>query len=340
MQKLPQRIEITHQTIIFTTFFLIGLYLLYLIKDILVLLFVAILLAMALNPYVTKLEKLKIPRGISITLVYLIFYGIIIAALASIIPPFATQIQSLITQTEIPKSLISSIKVDNINLQDLQVIANQFSSVPKILGIIFSAFSIALVILSISVLGFYLLIERRNLHKYLIGLLGSGRTEHEIEQFIDAIEHQVGSWVRGEALLMFIVGLMTYIGLRLMGINYALPLAILAGFLELLPNIGPTLSAIPAIVLAYFTLSPTMAIAIVAFYVLVQQLENNLIVPMVMNHSIGLNPIATILILMIGLQLGGAIGAILSIPIMLFIKVIFKDWYHHQLIRFKQEVCD
>jgi predicted PurR-regulated permease PerM len=273
---------------------------------------------------------LNLPRALSIALTYIIFYGLIIATLSAIVPPFITQVEILARQIQIPQSIISSLDLNTINLQDLDVIAGQFTSVPKILSIIFSAFSVVLVIFTISVITFYLLIERKNLHHSLTWFFGDGQAEAKAESFVNQIESQIGGWVRGESALMFIVGLLTYIGLKLLGINYALPLAIIAGILEILPNIGPTISAVPAIAVAYFSVSPTMALAVTALYVLVQQLENNFIVPMVMKQSVGLNPLITIVTLLVGFRLGGAIGAVLSIPIFLVLKVVVTEIYRIQ----------
>ena len=141
---------------------------------------------------------------------------------------------------------------------------------------------------------------------------------------MDEIEKRLGGWIRAEIVLMIIIGLLTFIGLTLLGIDYALPLAILAGFLEIIPNIGPFISAIPAVLVGLF-ISPLMALAVAALYFLVQQIENNFIVPQLMAKECGINPLITIIALIAGFKLGGVIGAVLAVPIILLIEIILTE---------------
>ena len=123
---------------------------------------------------------------------------------------------------------------------------------------------------------------------------------------------------------MTVVGLLTYVGLNLIGIRYALALAVLAGLLEAVPNLGPTLSSVPAILLGFAT-SPVMGFAAIALYFIVQQLENNIIVPVVMKKAVGLNPIITLLALLIGGKMGGVLGILLAIPITVFLETVLIE---------------
>ncbi len=128
------------------------------------------------------------------------------------------------------------------------------------------------------------------------------------------IELKLGGWLRGQIILMLIIGISTYIGLTLLGVEYALALAVIAGILEIVPIIGPILSAIPALIVA-FTVSPIAGFGVIGLYILIQQLENHLVVPKVMQKAVGFNPLVTIIVLMIGGNLLGLMGAILAIPI-------------------------
>jgi predicted PurR-regulated permease PerM len=120
---------------------------------------------------------------------------------------------------------------------------------------------------------------------------------------------------------MVLIGFLVYLGLTLLHLEFALPLAILAGLLEIVPTIGPIVSAIPAVLVAIST-SPVLALSVVALYFIIQQLENNLVVPLVMKRSVGLSPLVTILSVMIGARLAGVVGAILAIPAFLVIQSI------------------
>lgn len=112
-----------------------------------------------------------------------------------------------------------------------------------------------------------------------------------------------------------------YIGLFFLGIEFAIPLAVLAGLLEMVPTVGPILSAVPAILVA-FSHSPVLALSVLALYIIVQQVENNILVPLIMKRSVGLSPVLTILALMIGGRFAGIAGAILAVPILLTIQEI------------------
>jgi len=326
MKSKTNKIEISHKTIIFTVVFLALLYITYLILDVLLLLFIAFLISTAINPLVTKLENYKIPRGLSIAVVYILLLGGLVGAIAGIVPPLVTETSKLIAQIPIPESISNDIKNLNINLQDLDVIASQLNSIPKVLGLIGSAFTVVAVMLTVLVVSFYILKERKHLYKSFVWIFAENKAKEKAENLVNRIEQQIGGWVRGELALMLIVGTLTFIGLRLLNISFALPLAIIAGLFEILPSIGPTISAIPAIIIAFITTTPTMAIAVTALYILVQQLENSFIVPFIMRKAAGINPIVTILTVLIGFRLGGFGGAALSIPLYLVLRVSYKEY--------------
>ena len=165
------------------------------------------------------------------------------------------------------------------------------------------------------VITFYFLLERKSIDKYI---------PEKWQLVISNIEFNLGSWLRGELLLMTVVGVMTYLGLLLLGVDSALPLAVLAGTLEIIPSFGPMISAIPAILVA-LTINPIIAIGTGALYWGVQLIENNLLVPRVMANALGVSPAVVLLGLMIGFRLNGPVGAILAVPILVVIRVILTD---------------
>ncbi len=120
------------------------------------------------------------------------------------------------------------------------------------------------------------------------------------------------------------IGTLTWIGLSILQLPYVLPLALLAGILEIIPTLGPILSAIPAAAVA-FTISPTLGFAVIIFYILLQMLENQVLVPKIMEKAVGLNPVIVILGVMIGGNLMGISGALLAIPFMSFLIVLFNS---------------
>ena len=122
---------------------------------------------------------------------------------------------------------------------------------------------------------------------------------------------------------MLIVGILSYLGYVIVGLPYAIALGVIAGLLELVPNVGPTVAAIPAIIVG-FSISSAHGIGALVVAILVQQLENNLIVPKVMQKTTGLNPIITLLSIMIGFKIGGPLLAVLSLPVVLSARVILS----------------
>lgn len=318
---MPRKIEISHRTIIFTVLFLLGLWFLYQIKQIILAVFVAVILMSALNPLVDRLERWRFPRWLGILLIYLLVFVGLGLTLAAIIPPFVDQTVSFVNRLSFYLRGLGAFGIDP------NLITSQISQLgplsTNLLKITVEFFSNLINIVFLVVVSFYLLLERKNLKRYLIVLFGESG-EERAESFVDKIERELGGWIRGEAILMTIIGLITYIGLRILGIEYALPLAILAGILEVIPNIGPVISAVPAVLIG-LTISPLMALAVAALYFLVQQLENIIIVPKVMEKAVGVNPLVVIISLAIGFKLAGVIGAILAVPVVLVLKIVSAE---------------
>ncbi|HUW21400.1 MAG TPA: AI-2E family transporter [Candidatus Bathyarchaeia archaeon] len=318
---MVRKVEVSHRTIVFTVLFLVFLWLLYQIKDIIFNLFIAFVMMAALNSSVEKMEKIKIPRPIAIIMIYLVFFGFISVVIAGVIPPLVDQTSTLINK--IP----NYVKEINLPWLNKEAILSQFSSLASIpenlVKLTVNVFRNILAIFVLAVINFYLLMERKNLGKYLTVLFG-GDGHDRAAKFIERLEGRLGSWVRAELLLMTIIGVMSYIGLRILGIDFALPLAVFAGFLEVVPNIGPTISAIPAVI-SGLTISPLYGLAVLALYFLIQQVENSIIVPKVMEKGLGLNPLVVIVCLAVGLRLGGIIGMILAIPVFLVIQEISSE---------------
>jgi len=316
-----RKIEISYRTVIFVTVFIAFLWFLVQIRQILLGVFISVILMSSLNPIVRKLESWKLPRWLAITLIYLSFFIVFGFALSGIIPPLIDQTSSLIAETP------GFFKQFNFLGIDEKAIASQLSdltSVPaNLFKFISGIFSNIFDLLALGVITFYLLLERKNLDHYLTVLFGEEK-EKDIEKVINKIEARLGGWVRGELFLMLIVGVISYIGFRIIGLEFALPLAILSFLLEVIPNVGPTVAALPAVLLG-LTLSPYHALATAGWCILVQQLENTIFVPRVMKKAAGVNPLVSILALAIGFKLGGIGGAILAIPSFIALEVIVSE---------------
>ncbi len=321
---MPRKIEISHRTIIFTVLFLISLWILYFIRDILLLLFVALLIMATLNPLVTRLAKLKIPRALSVLLAYLIVIALVAVAIGLLIPPLVNQTSNFANDVLIYVEDYSSSSSLAGSFANEVVI--QMASLPaKIGALIVSVFSNILAIFTVMVFAFYLLLARDSLDDQFDNIFGKKKAK-EYSELIDLLEIRLGGWARGQIALMVLVASTTYIGLVILGIPFALPLAILAGLFEIIPYIGPILAAIPAVIIG-LGMSPLMGLATAALYILIQQIENYVFVPKVMQKSAGVNPVITLLALAIGFKIAGIVGVLISIPVVIMIQVLLRKYF-------------
>lgn len=325
---MPKTIEISHRTVIFTVLFLGFVWFLIQINLIILSLFVSVLISTALNPLVDQLQKLRLPRPLAIFIIYIILIGAFVTGISSLLPPLIEQSTNLGSKMPLlfdqTSTWLKSIGITNIDSEMLSGQLTQLGAIPANLVLILAGVLSNLIsVFTVLVISFYLMLERKNFNHYLALLFGDGN-ETNAKKLIDKLELKLGGWVRGELMLMVIVGLMTFTGLTLLGIPYALPLAILAGFLEIVPGIGPFISAIPGVLLG-LTISPVMAIATAVLYFLVQQVENTVIVPKVMQKATGINPLITMISLTIGFKLAGVMGAILAVPIVIVLHVIVVE---------------
>ena len=315
-----QKIEISQKTIIFTIGFLLSLWFLYQVRGIVVLLFIAFILMTAVNPLVKAASKYKIPSIVVMLVVYFGLIALISTVIASLVPAVVQQTKDI--SLALPTYMHNLEDIFNTQL-DPNVAGSYLSSIPSnLLKIAAGAFSNIMNILALFFMAYYLVLERPKLHRYLLRLFDDDKNrEARAESLVLAVERQVGGWVRGELLLMLIIGIMTYISLILLGIPYALPLAVLAGILEAVPNLGPTIAAIPAIMLG-LTVSPIIGIGALIASIIIQQVESNWIVPKVMQSATGTEPLVTIVVLLVGFTLGGIAGAVLSMPIYLTVQTV------------------
>ena len=318
-KQKPIKIDITHRTIIFTVLFILGLMAFKATWGILVAIFISLLIATAVYPLIERLEKLKIPKGVSAFIILLLIFVGLIASFASIIPPMIDQTSSFIRQLPALMEQIPGWELDPT------IFTSQINSLPgNILKVAVDTFSFFIFSTTIFVVSFYIMMERANIDKRL--KLFFGENSQKAKKIYIAIEKKLGHWVRSMIFLMLIIGVQTYIGLTLMGIKYALPLAIIAGLLEIVTSVGPTISAIPAAIVGFAT-SPLHGFMVIGLYLVVQLLENNIIVPAVMKQTVGLHPLVTIISLLIGFELGGVLLAVLSLPLVLTGQIVLEHLY-------------
>lgn len=323
MENNVKKIEITHKTIIFTVLFILSLRFLYEIRSIILAVFVSIILMAALNPVVDKIEKLKIPRWLSIILIYLVFLVIIAGPIAWMIPPLIDQTDRLVDSII---GLADRLAIFGLSPEWLQGQLQQLGGLPsQIIRLSVSIISNIVYVLGVLVITFYLILERANLDEFALYFFGPDKKERAIK-VIDRLEKRLGRWVRTEFLLMTIIGFFSYLGFIIIGLNFALPLAIIAGILELLIYIGPIVTAVLALLIGLLQ-SPLMGLLAFGWIVIIQQLESNFLIPQLMRKTLGLNPLITLIGLSVGFKLGGIAGAILFLPIYLTAEVLIREFY-------------
>lgn len=315
---MPQKIDISHKTIIFIALFILAGWLVYLILDLLIILFVSVILVSALAPLVNFFVRLKLHKALSIALTYIIIIAVMAIILAGILPPLIEESSKLIAN--FPSILSKVFDITGINESVLQT---ELSSISKnAFSLTLAAFDNVLTLIFLLVVTFYLLLERESLEHRLSNLFVGH--EDRSKRLMVQIEEKLGSWLRGQMFLSLIIGVISYIGLTVLNVPYALPLAIFAGIMEVVPVIGPIVSAIPAIGLA-LTVSPILGLGVGAMYFVIQQLENNLIVPQVMKRAVGLNPLVVILAIAVGSRLLGVSGALLAVPFAVVLQIVATE---------------
>lgn len=322
---MPTKIDISHRTVVFISLFILALWVLFLIKDLLIILFVGVILMSALSPLVTFMARFKIPKSLGIAVTYIIVISIIVGLLALVLPPLLEESSRLISV--LPPLLDKIFETASIDKSVFQTQLSSFSR--NIFSLTLAIFDNLLTIIFLLVLTFYLLLEKENLEERLVALF-IGR-EIRVKKLTTQIEEKLGSWFRGQLFLSIVIGVLSFIGLTILGIPYALPLAVIAGVMEIVPVIGPIISAIPPILLA-LTISPFLSLGVAAMYFVIQQLENHLLVPQVMKRAVGLNPLVVILAIAIGSKLLGFAGALLAVPLAVVVQIIITEIIEEQKI--------
>ncbi|OQX51246.1 hypothetical protein B5M47_01680 [candidate division CPR3 bacterium 4484_211] len=330
---MPDPVDVATRITLRIVFILFLLWLVLTLRFYLVWAFGALMIVAALDPLVTRLERLKIPRSLSSVVVLLGLLSISVWLVSLVIPPLVSQIQALIQN--LPEFLEGAVETltfwgqKNIDPR-LQRVLEQFagnlsqrllSGTGDVIRFGQSLIGGIFMLGTFVVLTLYLLIEYPRVVKSFISLLPKEQ-QGLAEQKITVINLRLGGWLRGQILLVLIIGGASWVGLSLLQIPYALPLSLVAGVLEIVPTLGPLLASIPAIVLG-LAISPWKALSVALLYFFIQQVENTVVVPKVMQHSVGLDPVLVLIVLTLGGKFLGLAGLLVSIPATLVLWVLW-----------------
>lgn len=296
------------------------------LRSILIALFIAYILMAALSPAVDFFVSRKMKRGLAVSLIFIALVSGILTLVLPLVPFVIGQTTALIDNFPFYLERTGSflgLAPESFNLGFL--IRSEADLLGKnVLTLTTKAFSGIFSLFTTLIVGFYLLIDRDKLRDSFSGIFGN-ENKSKVFNTIQEVDFKLGSWVRGQLVLSLCVGMASWIGLTLLSVPFALPLAIIAGIFETLPIIGPIISAVPAVIIA-FTISPQLALGVVLLYTGIQLLENNILVPQIMKHAVGLNPVIIILAVTAGSSLLGIVGALLSIPVILVFSVVLKQY--------------
>jgi len=332
-----QTLDISTSAIFKVIFVILCFIFLYLIKDVLIILFMAIIIASAVGPFANWLEQRKIPRLLGVLVLYLALFGLLVFLLSLVVPFISLELGQL-TQA-LPK-FISNLSGALEKAQqtttthyfdffsEIQNILDSFSQFLQIsagsaLNLVINIFGGVLSFAAVIVISFYLSVMRQGPAGFIRSVLPAKYEDYVISLWKRA-EHKVGRWLQGQLLLALSVGLFVFIGLSLLNVKYALLLGIVAMVLEIVPIVGPVVSAVPGVILA-FAQSPVLGLWVLVFYVAVQQTEAHVLTPLILGKTLGLNPVTVIIALLIGGTLAGIIGILLSVPAAVVIVEILDD---------------
>jgi predicted PurR-regulated permease PerM len=294
--------------------------------SVLLLVFVAILLASALEPVVLYLrDRLPLGRGATILAVYVVFFAAVVGFALIVVPAAIAQAQRILISLppmfeELrgraahlrPAALSASVRalIDSV--------AEIFAPAPPpkpgvVVQVGAAAAEAAVAVVTVLTLVFFWLLEHARLQRYVLAYLPAGRRAGTRRAW-NEIETRLGQWVRGQLVLMGAIGMATGIAYTLLGVPGALLLGLIAAIAEAIPIVGPLLGAIPAILVAA-TISPELALAVAGVYAVLQFVEGSVLVPLVMRKAIGISPFLVLVSLLIGGAAGGLIGALIAVPV-------------------------
>lgn len=347
------KIHISSGSIVTGILLVLLIVLLYFLRDLVLVLLTAIVLASSLEPAIRFFKKYRVPRVVSVLLVYVItavsFFGILFL----FIPPILDEASGFVaTLPETIESLNFSGSFGNGLFSNPQVpvafnlseiIDKLRSTLSGVTGSTFSALSSVfggvLSFILIIVFSFYFAVQETGIDDFLRVVTPAKHQRYVIDLWKRSQE-KIGKWMQGQLVLALIVGVLMYLGLVILGVPYALLLAVLAAIFELIPVFGQFLAAIPAVIIGFSDGGVTTAGLVIGLVLIIQQFESNLIYPLVVKKVVGVPPLLVILALIVGAKLAGFLGILLSVPIAAALQELVTDIQRkkeHELAHHREE---
>ncbi len=340
-------IEITTGTIVRGLFLIFLAYLLFVLKDIVLVIITAVVIASCAEPFAGWFLKRGLPRVISVIIVYALLAGVFVGVFYTFVPTLLRDTSEFLssapqyidsislwnplgeTQLESSKTA-AAVVAEDINASRAAVVNDKgnlslrgiVSGLNEAIGSVSagfvrsvsSIFGGALSLILIIVLSFYLAVQEDGVEKFLRIVVPLNREEYVIDLW-RRTRTKIGLWMQGQLVLAVVVGILVYLGLTVLGVRNALLFAALAALLETIPLFGPIIAAIPAVAAAYVDDGASAGFIVAGLYLIIQQFENHLIYPLVVKKIVGIPPILVIISLLIGFKLAGFLGILLSVPL-------------------------
>lgn len=334
LQQPAIPVRISAATFLRVVVILLGLLLLWTLRDIVIILILSMILAAAIIPWVNWLARRRIPRSLSVLLAYGVILAVVIGVVILLIPAIARESTSI--SNRFPAyyqkvtdflSTQSTLKSQTISFAKTNVSFLSRSAFEGLKGFGRSVATFLLVL----VITFYFAVDEKNLRHFWIRLVPSGYRDRFVRIATNAVD-RIGHWFRGQLLVSATIAAVTYGALRIIGVPDALLLSIIAGVAAFVPFVGAAIGILPALFVA-LTLSLTKALIVLIVMVALYQLVMNVLMPKMIARSVGLNPIVIVLVMLLGSKLAGATGLILAIPVASVIDTVVRDLHDHPLPR-------
>jgi len=319
----------------------------YSLFDTLVILFLSLIVSQAMHPAVEGMRRWRVPRAVSVLLVYLSVAAILGTISWLVLPPVAIDIWTfLLRLPDLANQLVEFLApvrdllarfglLENVTAGLRALLTGLAQNLASILNVPLLLLQLGVSISAIFVFAFLFSVNGARIEAFLLSFVHPDRRQ-DTSDVLHAMGARLGRFVRSELLVMTSVGLMTWLGLIILGIPFAHLLALWAFFSEAIPLIGPTLGAIPAVIYALFV-SPILAAEVIGLYVVVQMVENYLLVPLIHGRQLRMDPIVVLLSLLVGTTLFGFVGAFLAVPATAALQVLVEDvivpWRRAQIAR-------
>jgi len=339
-------INITTGTIIKLLLWIGVIAALFALKEIVLVVLTSIVIASFVGSSATSLERFRIGRTVSVLLIYTISIGIVAGIFYFFVPILLTESLNVLNTlavylpgaevlTDIKDAITAGLQgATNIGAEVPGFVGDGVQVVSSVSGNFFGAISSifgGLVnLILIAVISFYLSIEKNGIEHFLRVVIPVSHEDYAIDLW-QRSQRKIALWMQGQMVLGLLVGVLTYLGLSILGVKYALMLALVAGIMELIP-FGIILAAVPAISFGYLDGGFAMGLLVAGFYLIIQQFENYLIAPLVVQKVTGVSPLIVILAVLMGTQLAGFWGLILAIPVAVSFMEFAHDVEHKKVL--------